>query len=176
MANHLVISAIGPDREGTVEMLSKAIVEAGCNIEDSRMAVLSGTFAIIQLVSGRWDSLAKLESALKPLQQKFDLILNTRRTEAREAVQPSLPYTIDVVAMDRPGLVRMLASFLAGRGINIQEMMTRTYPAAHTGTSMFSIHMTIAVPAQLPLAHLREEFLDLCDAENLDGVIEPVKF
>ncbi len=175
MTNFLVISALGDDRPGIVEKLSKAILDYDCNIEDSRMSVLGGTFAIIQLVSGRWNNLAKLESALINLQKQLHLTIVTKRTQQRVPPKQILPYTVDVVSLDHPGIISHLAGFLFSYGINIQEMTTTTYKAAHTATPMISIRMTIEIPASLHITQLREEFLDLCDEHNFDGVIEPIK-
>ena len=77
--------------------------------------------------------------------------------------------------MDQPGIVHELAAFFSKREINIQDMATTTYNAAHTATPMFSVRMIVEVPAQQHIAALREEFLDICDELNLDGVLEPVK-
>ncbi|MEN8131721.1 MAG: glycine cleavage system protein R [Pseudomonadota bacterium] len=175
MTNFLVISALGDDQPGIVEKLSRAILEYDCNIEDSRMSILGGTFAIIQLVSGRWNNLAKLESALANLEKQLHLTIVTKRTLQREPPKQVLPYTVDVVSLDHSGIVSHLAAFLAIHGINIQEMTTSTYKAAHTATPMISIRMTIEIPASLHITQLREEFLDLCDEQNFDGVIEPIK-
>ena len=175
MPNFLVISALGDDQPGMVERLSKVILDYECNIEDSRMSVLGGTFALIQLVSGKWNNLAKLESALAGLQKPLKLTIVTRRTEQREAPIKALPYSVDVVSMDHPGIVSNLAGLFASYGINIQEMTTTTYRAAHTATPMISIRMAIEIPASIHIAQLREEFLDLCDEHNFDGVIEPIK-
>ena len=77
--------------------------------------------------------------------------------------------------MDQPGIVHNLAKFFSQRQINIQEMLTSSYAAAHSGTPMFSVHLTVEVPAEIQIAALREEFMDFCDQLNLDAVIEPVK-
>ncbi len=78
-------------------------------------------------------------------------------------------------ASTSPGIVTGLSGFCASRGIDIAEVSTRTYPAAHTGAQMFAVQMIINVPKRLQLAHLREEFMDYCDAQNLDAILEPVK-
>ncbi len=175
MPNYLVVSAIGEDQPGTVERLSRTILEHKCNIEDSRMAVLGGTFALIQLVSGQWNNLAKLETALDNLQRPLGLTITTRHTDRIAPRQTLMPYTLDVVSLDRPGIVHQISGFLAARGINIRDMSTRTYRAAHTAAPMISVRMDIEVPEHMPIAQLREEFLDLCDTENFDGILEPVK-
>jgi glycine cleavage system transcriptional repressor len=35
--------------------------------------------------------------------------------------------------------------------------------------------MIIDVPAHVQISQLREDFLDLCDEDNLDAVMEPIK-
>jgi glycine cleavage system transcriptional repressor len=175
MKNLLVISALGEDRAGIVNELARTVTDSGCNIEDSRMTVLGGDFAIILMVSGKWNELAKLESCLAPLARRLDLLLNSKRTEPPRRRANLLPYAVEAVALDHPGIVHQLANFFARREINIRDMATASYAAAHTGTPMFSVHMTVDVPGGTHIAALREEFMDFCDQLNLDAIIEPVK-
>ena len=49
---YMVLTAVGPDRPGLVNHLSSFIREADASIEDSRMAILGGEFAMILLISG----------------------------------------------------------------------------------------------------------------------------
>ena len=58
--NHLILTAVGPDRVGLVEKISAFIARHGCNIEDSKMAVFCGEFAVIVLISGDGASLVKI--------------------------------------------------------------------------------------------------------------------
>ncbi len=170
---YLVITASGEDQVGLVERFTGRILDAGCNIEESRMALLGGHFAIIMLVSGRWDTLSKLEGRLGGLGDELGLSILHKRTRHAERKQPLVPYHVEVVAMDHPGIVHSLADFFARQGINIEELSTETYPAPHTGTPMFSVNITVGVPAGLHIATLRNDFLDYCDGLNLDGIIEP---
>ena len=173
--NFLVISALGKDRPGIVKALSKRILDGGCNITDSRMTVLGGEFAILLLVEGQWNTLAKLENALPELERDLGLTIIGKRTERRNQASNLLPYMVEVVSMDHPGIVNRLAEFFSERQINIEDMVTTSYAAAHTGTPMFSVHMSVGIPADIHLAALRDEFMDYCDALNLDAVIEPIK-
>jgi glycine cleavage system transcriptional repressor len=175
MKKYLVISAIGKDRAGIVNDLSKGILDHGCNIEDSRMTVLGGEFAAILLVEGKWNTLAKVENALPEIERQLGMTIMSKRTGKRIAAGNLLPYAVDVISMDHPGIVNTLAGFFAERNINIEDMTTSTYAAAHTGTPMFAVHMTVGVPADLHIAALREEFMDYCDGLNLDAVLEPLK-
>ncbi len=175
MKQHLAVSAIGTDRTGIVHELSRVITDSGGSISESRMASMGSEFAMVLLVSGNWHSLAKLESELRKVADTAGLTLNLKRTEPRAARGDLLPYSIDVVCLDQTGIVSGLAGFCASRGIDIAEVSTRTYPAAHTGAQMFAVQMIVNVPSRLHLAHLREEFMEFCDSLNLDAIMEPVK-
>jgi glycine cleavage system transcriptional repressor len=173
MKKYFVISALGKDRPGIVHELSKAILDSGCNVEDSRMTVLGGEFALILMVSGHWGAITRLERQLPPLETKLELTIVSKHTEPRVGTQDRVPYTVDVVAMDHPGIVHEVADFFASREINIEEMGTWTYPAAHTGTPMFSLNLTVSIPAGVHIGRLRDEFTGFCDNLNLDATIEP---
>lgn len=45
-----------------------------------------------------------------------------------------------------------------------------------TGAEMFSAQITIGIPAKTHIASLRDDFLDFCDAQNLDAIMDPMKF
>ena len=173
--NYLVITASGEDRVGLVDRLSSRIDESGCNIEESRMAVLGDQFALIMLLSGPWNALSKLEGQLGPLGDQLGLAIVHKRTRQRERAQAAVPYNVEVLAMDHPGIVRNLSAFFARNGINIEELQTDTYPAPHTGTPMFSVRMTVGVRADVHIPTLRGDFLDYCDDLNLDATFEPAR-
>ncbi|NOY67035.1 MAG: glycine cleavage system protein R [Gammaproteobacteria bacterium] len=175
MKTYLVISALGSDRSGIVDALSKIIADQDCNIEDSRMSVLGGEFAVMLLVSGNWNTIAKLESHLPTLEQKLGMTIVCKNTERRKQSSNAVPYVADVISMDHPGIVNKLANFFSTRNINIEELSTSNYAAAHTGTPMFSVHIEIGVPSDITIAELRESFMDFCDNLNLDAVLEPLK-
>lgn len=173
--NQLVLSALGEDRPGIIDELSRCAMDSGCTILDSRMAVLGGDFALLLQVGGNWNNIAKLESQITGLEKRLGLVIASRRTAERQSADDLLPYGVEVVALDQPGIVHNLARFFSQRQINIQEMITSSYPAPHSGTAMFSVHMNVDIPAKTQISTLREEFMDFCDQMNLDAVIEPVK-
>ena len=111
----------------------------------------------------------------KRLEQALNMTILTKRTESRTPAGDVLPYAVEVVAVNQPGIVHHLANFFASRSINIEDMVTRSYSAPHTGTPMFSVNLAIGIPASMHIAMLREEFLDFCDDLNLDAVLEPIK-
>lgn len=173
--SYLVITASGDDKVGIVEQLSNKVTQNNCNIEDSRMAVLGGQFALIMLVSGAWNTLAKLEGQMDTLAEQLGLSVIHKRTEQRSTTQSVLPYHVEVVAMDHPGIVNNLAAFFSKNTINIDELQTDTYPAPHTGTPMFSVQLTVEIPANVHISSLRADFFEYCDDLNLDASFEPVR-
>ena len=175
ITNQLVLSALGEDKPGLVNELSRSVLNSGCTVLDSRMVVLGGNFALLLQVGGNWNNIAKLENQVATLESGLGLTITSRRTSPQASDTDLLLYGIDVVALDQPGIVHNLAKFLSQRQINIQEMVTSSYPAAHSGTPMFSVHMTVDIPASTQISALREEFMELCDQLNLDAVIEPAK-
>lgn len=173
--DYLVLSAIGEDRPGIVDRLSHAAARQGCNIEDSRMTVLGGEFAVLMLLSGTTAAVAGLEETAPGIGRELGLMLLTKRTRPKPAQPAARPYRIEVTALDQPGLVHELANFFSGRHLNIEALDTDTYAAPHTGSQMFKLIMTINIPAGVRVSALREEFLAHCDARNLDATMEPAR-
>ncbi|HEY3731494.1 MAG TPA: ACT domain-containing protein [Steroidobacteraceae bacterium] len=175
MKQHLAVSAIGSDRTGMVHELTRVISDCGGNIAESRMTALGSEFAMQLLVSGNWHTLARIESELVRLAETGSLSVHIKRTEPRAARAEMLPYSVDIVSLDQTGIVSGLSGFFASRGIDICEVSTRSYAAAHTGAPMFAVQLLVNVPGKLQVAQLREEFMDFCDSLNLDAILEPVK-
>jgi len=172
MSENLVISALGNDKPGIVNELSKTILDHGGNITESHMMVLGGEFAIMLLVTGNKKSIDELNSKLETIGNTLGLTLISKETQTPDNKQKRLPYQVTVVSMDHPGIVHDISDFLSSRQLNIEEIITKTYPAAHTGTPMFSLKMIISIPADSSVRTLREEFVTFCDDLNLDASIE----
>ena len=173
--SHLVVSALGSDRPALVRGLAAAFRDCGCSIKDSRMAILGSEFAMVMLLAGQWNAIAKAESMLPKLESEHDLVLQSRRTGARPDAAGLIPYTVEVIALEQPGIVHDVADFFARREINVEDLMTVSYTAPHTGAPMYSLHMTVGIPADSAIAAIRGEFMDFCDELNLDAMLTPVR-
>jgi len=175
MEKLLAVTVIGADRTGLVRDVTKAISGAGGSIKQSRMTTLGSEFAMVALVAANWHSIKKVEEALAALSASSPMTVSVRATENRQPRDPAAPYNVDIVAMDQEGIVAGLAAFFASRNIEIADLNTRHYNAAHTGAEMFSVQMAINIPAATHLATLREEFHEYCEEQNLDAIIEPIQ-
>jgi glycine cleavage system transcriptional repressor len=86
-----------------------------------------------------------------------------------------VPYAVDILATDQIDNIHELASFFAGRNIKILDLSTSRYPAPYSGTPLFSAHLVIKIPVETKIVSLRDEFLEFCDHQNLDAILEPIK-
>ncbi len=174
MSVQLVITALGEDRPGIVDELSKVLSKKQLNIEDSRMSVLGGEFAILMLVSGDTNAIDTFIDEVPGLEDALRMKLQVKVTRKKPESAKLAPYAVEVVSIDHPGIVQEIARFFSSRKINIVDLDTSRYAGAHTGTPMFALRMTIEMPADVPIASLKEEFISTCDALNLDAKIIPV--
>jgi glycine cleavage system transcriptional repressor len=175
MSQLIVLSAIGTDRTGVVQDITKVVLACGGNIEESRMTTMGAEFAVLMLVSGNWHTLSRLETALDKLTTDESLTISIRKTGAKASSDNRMPYAVDVISLDQQGIVFNLADFFASRDIEIADVATRSYSAAHTGSPMFSVQMAVNVPSGVAISQLRDDFMELCDRLNLDALLEPVK-
>ncbi len=61
LQHYLVITALGADRPGIVNTITRHVSSCGCNIEDSRLAMLGDEFTFIMLLSGSWNAINLIE-------------------------------------------------------------------------------------------------------------------
>ncbi len=171
--SRVVISVVGHDRPGLVNELAKLAADLNLSIEDSRMTVLGGEFAVLMSVAGGDLALQRLETKLDRLATELDLAWLLRRTGERADVEGRVPYTVSVTAMDHPGIVHKVASFFSSRDINIYNLDTVSERAAHTGTPIFSLVMEVELPPDVRIAELRDAFFYFCDDHDLDAELRP---
>jgi len=169
--SHLVVTAVGPDRPGLVNAISALVHDAGGSLQDSRMAILGGEFALLVLVSGPEAAVAALEAALPRVEAELGLKLLAKRTHAEER-RDYLPYSLRVSGIDRPGIVRVVTERLARRGVNVASLESRVTFAPLSGTPLFTLEAELQVPSATALTELRREIAALSDDENLDVTLE----
>lgn len=174
MHNFLVICAVGQCQPETLNELSRVCAQCGCNIQASRMNILGKELNLTLFVSGNWGAIAKMEASLSLLEQRLGLALLVRRTSEYFSSQPSMSYTIQVQAIDKPGILNGISDFLHRLSIPIEEMSAHTY-LSHTNTRMAALNLKINVPENMHLASFREQFLAYCDEHNLDAFLEPTR-
>ena len=174
--NHLLINAYTTHPESPLLSVTRRIADSGCNLVDARLATVGRDVSMTALATGSWDAVAKLEAMLGRLDREEGLKLNWYRTAAKVSQSNLLPYIVEVVAADKPGILFQLADFFDRQGITIENLQSTRYRAMQTGAEMFSAQVTIGVPSDMHIAALRDDFLEFCDHLNLDAIMDPMKF
>ena len=174
--NHLLINAYTTHPESPLLPVTRRIADSGCNLVDARLATVGRDVSMTALATGSWDAVAKLETMLGRLEREDGLKLNWYRTGAKQSQSNLLPYIVEVVAADKPGILFQRADFFDRQGITIENLQSTRYRAMQTGAEMFSAQVTIGVPADMHIAALRDDFLEFCDHLNLDAIMDPMKF
>lgn len=173
MKEFVVISAMGPDRVGIVDDITDAFVKQRCNVEESRMAMLGGEFAMILLVSGEPEDIVLLKERIDTTGAELSLAVTAKPTSSPHVQEGSRPYLIESVSLDTPGIVHAITSILRGYGINIEDLETDTTCAPWTGAPMFVLKARISVPVAVSAGKLREEIEALAEERDLDITVQP---
>ncbi|HEV3363369.1 MAG TPA: ACT domain-containing protein [Acidimicrobiia bacterium] len=169
---YVALTAVGPDRPGLVNELSSLIGAAGANIEDSRMAILGGEFAVIMLVSGSAGAIDRTRRIGEQVEKDLGLRCILKETSPAHPPADYLLYRIEVTGADRPGIVQAIAAILASRDINVASLQSRVTYAPFSATPMFVLDAELQVPSKTALSELRHELAATCDEENLDFRLE----
>lgn len=161
MTTNLVLTVIGDDKPGLVEALSRAIASNSGNWLESSMSQLAGKFAGILRVSVADTEAEKLIAALQNLSPDLKLLIE--RAAADGAGDSSLSVALNLVANDRPGIIREISRALAGLSINVENLSTRCVSAPMSGEPLFKAEALLKVPAGFKLERLQLELEDLAD-------------
>lgn len=175
MENPLVFVAIARNNPTLIERLTRAITDCGCTIGESNVSILGDELCVQMIIGGSWDTIAKIETTLQRHEQDPGLEIITRRTKFPANQPQLLPYAIDVVGLDKQGIVHKIVRFMLDNQVVIQQLQSHCYTAGASSTRMYSLHMGIGIPPDLSIASVRGDFMDYCDQLNLDAIMEPVK-
>jgi glycine cleavage system transcriptional repressor len=174
--NYILIAAVAPQDKSPLMPLTKRISECGCTLVESRLSALGTHVSVSLLAMGSWDAVAKLEASTARIERDEGIKVHAHRTLAKPMQTDLLPYVIEVVAADKPGIMFQLAEFFSHHGISIESLTSSRFRAMQTGAEMFSAQITIGIPSKTHIAGLRDDFLEFCDSLNLDAIMDPMKF
>ncbi|MBI5838534.1 MAG: transcriptional regulator [Chloroflexi bacterium] len=176
MSKSIVLTLTGHDRVGIVEEVTDVFVRHGGNVEASRMSRLGGEFAILMLASLPDKEMSVFEKDLKRLRDEgYQITLLQTEDDHTKKYAGWLPYEIEVLGADHDGIIYQIAHHLAGQGINIENMDTRTAPAPMSGTPLFTMKAVVIVPPNLPFHQWSDALEYLGDKLNVSIKVEMVK-
>lgn len=124
---HFAVSAVGRDRPGIVAGVTSALLDLEGNVEDSRMTILRGRFAVMLIVSVPGEGQGpELEQRLEEVRERLELDALTVSEVAETAAAEASPgHVITVYGADHPGIVHAVSAALAEQGVNITDLQTK---------------------------------------------------
>lgn len=166
MRTSLVLTVIGTDRPGIVEQLSDQVLAAGANWEESRMARLAGKFAGVLRVSVDAELANRLADDLRALASADLSVVIERGNEVD--VKSFRALAIEIVGLDRRGIVRDISHVLARRGVNIDELETEVTSAAMSGEPTFHARARVRLPDTTSVDDIRADLEAMADNLMVD--------
>lgn len=171
----LAISVLGERHPSLMRDITAIITTCECTIVDCRLFTFGLEYSINLLIGGNWNALAKVESQLPGLENKYSLHILMQRTKSNEATPDDIPYEVYLIAAEDAKVAHELGEFLFSLGIAIEECECEGYLPRGSSKRMQSVSARIHLPTGSVISELREKFMVFCDRFNFDGVLEPDK-
>ena len=153
----LVMTVIGADRPGLVQMVAARVADNGGNWLESRMCRLGGQFAGILRVEVAADRRDALINALRLLEVDGLRIITHADSRDGAAVPAGSMATVELVGHDRPGILRSVSGVFASHGVNVEELASERVSAPMDGGTLFQARATVFVPSSVKLASVRAD-------------------
>lgn len=165
----LVLTVIGDDRPGLVELLSSTISRHQGNWLESSMSHLAGKFAGILRVSVPAAQAAALQAALAGL---APLKVTVESSTAGEAPQRGRRLKLALIGHDRIGIVREVSQVLARHAVNVEELSTHTSSAPMSAETLFHAQAELLAGAELDARALKAELERLSNDLMVDITLD----
>jgi glycine cleavage system transcriptional repressor len=172
--HYLVVTALGSDRPGIVNTITRHVSSCGCNIEDSRLAMLGEEFTLIMLLSGSWNAITLIESTLPLKGAELDLLIVMKRTNANEQQATPMTVWVKVDVEDSPHLIERFTDLFDNQQMNIAELASKTQQAQMGTPPRLNIQITAHGLADVPVAQIEDRFHQLCTELKAQGSISVV--
>lgn len=154
---HLLTLA-GPDRPGIMDKIASTIAGHSGNWLESRLVHLGTHFAGVVRYAVPEAQANAVRSALEDLSGGGLTVGVHEDPSTLAAPAPSAPVVrIQLVGLDRPGIVSRVTQTLARHHINVEEFSSATESAPMTGEQLFRAAASLSCPPDLPLDALRQE-------------------
>jgi glycine cleavage system regulatory protein len=178
----LVMTVIGADRPGLVQMVAARVADHGGNWLESRMCRLGGQFAGILRIEVPQERRDELVNALRTLEvDGLGVIIHAEgggpiRTTGGGGGGPAGSLVmVELVGNDRPGILRSVSGVFATHGVNVEELASERVNAPMDGGVLFKARATVFVPATVKQATVRADLEKLAGDLMVDLKLAPVE-
>jgi glycine cleavage system regulatory protein len=175
----LVMTVIGADRPGLVQMVAARVADHGGNWLESRMCRLGGQFAGILRVEVAREGRDDLVNALRTLEvDGLRVIIHAEggaaAAHAKAAESGGSLVTVELVGNDRPGILRSVSTVFATHGVNVEELASERVNAPMDGGVLFQARATVFVPKEVKLSAVRADLEKIAADLMVDLKVHPV--
>lgn len=165
----LALSAVGRDRPGIVAATTAVLLRHGVNVEDSRMSILRGHFAMT-LILGVPDGADR-----KSLGDDLDAVaadlgleaLALSAVEPLAEVAPEPTHMVSIYGVDHPGIVHHATRVLAEHRVNITDLETRLVEG-NGDPSLYALLIEVAVPEDVDPSDVDRALAEIAASEVVE--------
>ena len=165
----LALSAIGQDRPGIVAATTAVLLRHGVNVEDSRMSILRGHFAMT-LILGLPDGADRKSLAADLDEVAADLGLEAlalSAVEPRAEATPAPTHMVSIYGVDHPGIVHHATRVLAEHRVNITDLETRLVEGEGE-PSLYALLIEVAVPDDVDPDEVDDALAEIAASEVVE--------
>jgi glycine cleavage system transcriptional repressor len=166
------VAVVGRDQPGIAAALAQALLAARANIEDSRMTILGGQFAVMMLVSLPEDAdVNSLQTDLEAVRDRLGLETAVLREidDSAAATRPEPTHVLTVYGADHPGIVAAVCETLAARNVNIDDLATRVVGAEEN--PVYTLICELTLPQTLDSHTLTTDLDGVAESQGVEVVL-----
>ena len=146
MNNSLILTLIGPDKPGLVELVSSTLAQHHANWQESSMSRLAGKFAGILIATVDSEHLQSLTDALNGLEsQGLKVVIETDQVATDERDGQAI--SLSLVGHDKPGIVRQISQALAAQSISVDRLETELVSGSMSAELLFKASADLSASA-----------------------------
>jgi len=169
MSHPMILTVLGPDRPAILAGVTRTLFEAGADIKDTSMCILSGNFAMLMVAELPDEATQNtLRESFALLEASLGLRFDIRKIEgaADRNEEEGEGFLITVMDADRPGIVYRITDLIARSSANITDLKTRR-------VGKKTIHDYVMILELSPLVgfdseKLEEDLKELASEMNLE--------
>ena len=160
--NRIIITAIGKDRPGLVNKITKIISDNNGSVENSKMIKIDDQFAIIInfIING---SSKIIEQKLQTIKK---LSFFCKKTEKNSTVQV-YEKSFTIKGADDKGIMDSISNYFKEKSINITQIESYIESAPTTGSPLFNMVVTFDENKQTS-NQIKNDLLEICEKMNLN--------
>lgn len=173
MLTNLVMTIIGADRPGLVQLVASRLADHGGNWLESRMDHLGGQFAGIVRAEVASERVEELVNALHALEvDGLRVIVHTEEGDSVDQPQGT-EATLAIVGQDQPGILRAVTAVLTSHAVNVEELASERVSAPMGGGTLFQANIKVLVTSPEVLDQVQADLEEIASDLMVDLKLHP---